>query len=136
MDRSSSAVLSPSQQGPSKVRWVTSPILCLQLTPSLSNWSDSSSFLATVSQNEMLSVSTQAEVPASPHHAGAVATVATMMNVSGRNHAGTFINQMAAFEKTNRSQQDQCWETYVGQVSPSVPAPIQPTTDRFTVQSI
>uniref|UniRef100_A0A3P9J826 Transmembrane channel-like protein n=1 Tax=Oryzias latipes TaxID=8090 RepID=A0A3P9J826_ORYLA len=90
-------------------------IMSSSLPPSLSNWSDSSSFLATVSQNEMVSLSTQAEVPVSPHHAGAVATVATMMNVSGRNHAGTFINQMAAFEKTNRSQQDQCWETYVGQ---------------------
>uniref|UniRef100_A0A8C7WZD1 Transmembrane channel-like protein n=1 Tax=Oryzias sinensis TaxID=183150 RepID=A0A8C7WZD1_9TELE len=51
----------------SSIPWVTSPIVCLQLPPSLSNWSDSSSFL------------------------------------------------MAAFEKTNRSQQDQCWETYVGQ---------------------
>ncbi|RVE74951.1 hypothetical protein OJAV_G00027550 [Oryzias javanicus] len=93
-------------------------VLCVQLPPSLSNWSDSSSFLATGSQSEVVSVSTRAEVPVSPHHSSTAATltaIAAALNVSHRNAVATSVNQTAVFEKNNRSQQDQCWETYVGQ---------------------
>ncbi|TMS12809.1 Transmembrane channel-like protein 3, partial [Larimichthys crocea] len=81
------------------------------------NWSDSSAFLATISQPEVDSLSTLvSDISVSEHRNSTIATIATVLDVtnSGRSSAGTS-NQTALFEKNTRSQQDQCWETYVGQ---------------------
>nr|XP_046244203.1 transmembrane channel-like protein 3 [Scatophagus argus] len=78
------------------------------------NWSDSSSFLATISQPEVDSLSTLvSDISVSEHRNGTVATIATVLGAtnSGRSNS----NQTVVFEKNTRSQQDQCWETYVGQ---------------------
>uniref|UniRef100_A0A3P8V4S1 Transmembrane channel-like protein n=1 Tax=Cynoglossus semilaevis TaxID=244447 RepID=A0A3P8V4S1_CYNSE len=85
---------------------------------STGNWSESSSFLATISQPEGDSLSTLvSEISASEHRNGTTATIATMLGVSNssRSVLGTVRNQTALFEKNTRTQQDQCWETYVGQ---------------------
>ncbi|XP_062275066.1 transmembrane channel-like protein 3 [Scomber scombrus] len=82
------------------------------------NWSDSSSFLATISQPEVDSLSTLvSEISVSEHRNSTVATITTVLDVtnSSRSSSGTVTNQTALFEKNTRSQQDQCWETYVGQ---------------------
>lgn len=91
----------------------------LQVPVSTGNWSESSSFLATISQPEGDSLSTLvSEISASEHRNGTTATIATMLGVSNssRSVLGTVRNQTALFEKNTRTQQDQCWETYVGQV--------------------
>ncbi|XP_051235939.1 transmembrane channel-like protein 3 isoform X2 [Dicentrarchus labrax] len=82
------------------------------------NWSDSSSFLATISQPEADSLSTLvSDISTSEHRNSAIATIAMVLDVtnSGRSSSGTISNQTALFEKNTRSQQEQCWETYVGQ---------------------
>ncbi|CAJ1048517.1 LOW QUALITY PROTEIN: transmembrane channel-like protein 3 [Xyrichtys novacula] len=82
------------------------------------NWSDSSSFLATISQPEVDSLSTLvSELSVSDHHNSTIATIATVLDItnSARSSSGAMSNQTAVFEKNTRSQQDQCWETYVGQ---------------------
>ncbi|XP_042266419.1 transmembrane channel-like protein 3 isoform X3 [Thunnus maccoyii] len=82
------------------------------------NWSDTSSFLATISQPEVDSLSTLvSEISVSEHRNSTIATIATVLDVtnSSRSGLGTVNNQTALFEKNTRSQQDQCWETYVGQ---------------------
>ncbi|KAG7220820.1 hypothetical protein INR49_017787, partial [Caranx melampygus] len=84
---------------------------------STGNWSDFSSFLATISQPEVdSSVSTLvSEISVSEHHNSTIATIATVLEVtnsSSRSSSGTVSNQTALFEKNTRSQQDQCWETY------------------------
>lgn len=94
--------------------------LCVfQIPVSPGNWSDSSSFLATISQPEVDSLSTLvSEISVSEHRNSTIATIATVLDVtnSSRSSSGTVTNQTALFEKNTRSQQDQCWETYVGQV--------------------
>uniref|UniRef100_A0A3Q1BWB0 Transmembrane channel-like protein n=1 Tax=Amphiprion ocellaris TaxID=80972 RepID=A0A3Q1BWB0_AMPOC len=85
---------------------------------SLSNWTDSSSYLATISQPEGDSPSTLvSEISVFEHHNSTIATIATVLYVtnSSRSSSGTVSNQTVLFEKNSRSQQDQCWETYVGQ---------------------
>ncbi|XP_022070703.1 transmembrane channel-like protein 3 [Acanthochromis polyacanthus] len=85
---------------------------------SLSNWTDSSSYLATISQPEGDSPSTLvSEISVFEHHNSTIATIATVLYVtnSSRSSSGTVPNQTVLFEKNARSQQDQCWETYVGQ---------------------
>ncbi|KAM7423493.1 hypothetical protein PAMA_000038 [Pampus argenteus] len=82
------------------------------------NWSDSSSFLATISQPEVDSLSTLvSEIYVSDPRNSTIATIATVLDVtnSSRSSIGIVTNQTALFEKNTRSQQDQCWETYVGQ---------------------
>ncbi|XP_037312443.2 transmembrane channel-like protein 3 [Pungitius pungitius] len=82
------------------------------------NWSDSSSFLATISQPEVDSLSTLvSEISVSEHRNSTIATIATLLDVrvTMPSSSGTISNQTALFEKNTRSQQDQCWETYVGQ---------------------
>lgn len=96
---------------------VTCPFLVLQLQLSPGNWTDSSSFLATISQPETDSLSTlMSEI--SEHHNSTVATIVTVNFTSRSRSSGAFYNQTSLFEKNTRSQQDQCWETYVGQVRP------------------
>ncbi|KAM8894737.1 transmembrane channel-like protein 3 isoform 2-T2 [Spinachia spinachia] len=83
---------------------------------SLGNWSDSSSFLATISQPEVDSLSTLvSEISVSEHHNSTIATIATLLRITSPSSSGIISNQTAVFEKNTRSQQDQCWETYVGQ---------------------
>uniref|UniRef100_A0A3B4UFN8 Transmembrane channel-like protein n=1 Tax=Seriola dumerili TaxID=41447 RepID=A0A3B4UFN8_SERDU len=86
---------------------------------STGNWSDFSSFLATISQPEVdSSVSTLvSEISVSEHRNSTIATIATVLEVtnSSRSSSATVSNQTALFERNTRSQQDQCWETYVGQ---------------------
>ncbi|TNN75623.1 Transmembrane channel-like protein 3 [Liparis tanakae] len=82
------------------------------------NWSDSSSFLATISQPEADSLSTLvSEISVSELRNSTIATIATMLNVrnTSTSSPGAFSNQTSLFEKNTRSQQDPCWETYVGQ---------------------
>lgn len=84
------------------------------------NWSDSNSFLATISQPGVDSLSTLvSDISVSGPHNHTAVTAATMLDVtySGRSVSGNISNQTGLFEKNTRSQQDQCWETYVGQVS-------------------
>nr|XP_061811229.1 transmembrane channel-like protein 3 [Nerophis lumbriciformis] len=79
------------------------------------NWSDTNSYLATIAQPGALSLSTlMSEIS---NRNSTVATIATVMDVTNRSRGSseTFSNQTAQFEKNTRSQQDQCWETYVGQ---------------------
>uniref|UniRef100_A0A8C4DIZ6 Transmembrane channel-like protein n=1 Tax=Dicentrarchus labrax TaxID=13489 RepID=A0A8C4DIZ6_DICLA len=76
------------------------------------------SFLATISQPEADSLSTLvSDISTSEHRNSAIATIAMVLDVtnSGRSSSGTISNQTALFEKNTRSQQEQCWETYVGQ---------------------
>ncbi|XP_055010693.1 transmembrane channel-like protein 3 [Boleophthalmus pectinirostris] len=73
-----------------------------------SNWTDSSSFLATISQPEGMSTPV-------PRNISALATVATVLdptNTTRGSIALALSNQTSVFEK---NKQDQCWETYVGQ---------------------
>lgn len=98
------------------------PIFVFQVPVNPGNWSDSSAFLATISQPEVDSLSTLvSDISVSEHRNSTIATIATVLDVtnSGRSSAGTS-NQTALFEKNTRSQQDQCWETYVGQVLSSL----------------
>lgn len=97
---------------------VTDPtVFAFQLPVIPGNWSDSSSFLATISQSDVDSLSTLVS-EISQDHNGNVATMAAVLDMSSsrRSSSGTISNQTALFEKNTRSQQDQCWETYVGQV--------------------
>ncbi|KAM9318931.1 transmembrane channel-like protein 3 [Pholidichthys leucotaenia] len=83
------------------------------------NWTEPSSFLATISQHEVDSFSTLVSgVSVSEHHNSTIATVAMVLdvtNASSKSRSRSISNQTALFEKNMRSQQDQCWETYVGQ---------------------
>ncbi|XP_031732846.1 transmembrane channel-like protein 3 isoform X1 [Anarrhichthys ocellatus] len=80
------------------------------------NWSDSSSFLATISQPDSFSTLIS-EISVSEHRNSTIATIATLLDVrnTSTSSSGTIFNQTALFEKNTRSQQEQCWETYVGQ---------------------
>ncbi|XP_069567587.1 transmembrane channel-like protein 3 [Brachyistius frenatus] len=84
-----------------------------------SNWTDSSSFLATISQPEADSPSTLvSDISVSEHHNTTIATIATVLEVTNSSRSSSVaavFNRTALFEKNTRSQQDPCWETYVGQ---------------------
>nr|XP_054594647.1 transmembrane channel-like protein 3 [Nothobranchius furzeri]XP_054594648.1 transmembrane channel-like protein 3 [Nothobranchius furzeri] len=85
---------------------------------SSANWSDPISLLVSTSPSETHSLSTRmSKISAFEHHNITVATMTTALNVTSNNrgHSGSIYNQTAPFEKNARSQQDQCWETYVGQ---------------------
>ncbi|KAM6981428.1 transmembrane channel-like protein 3 [Aplochiton taeniatus] len=82
------------------------------------NWTDSSSYLATISQPDESSVSTLVSgISVSEHHNSTIATIAMVLDVNNRTRsiAPTVYNRTGSYEKNARSQQDQCWETYVGQ---------------------
>ncbi|XP_037102683.1 transmembrane channel-like protein 3 isoform X2 [Syngnathus acus] len=80
------------------------------------NWSDTNSYLATIAQPVASSLSTTL-VSEISHRNSTIATITTMLDVTNRSRGSseTLSNQTAQFEKNTRSQQDQCWETYVGQ---------------------
>ncbi|XP_030620945.1 transmembrane channel-like protein 3 [Chanos chanos] len=84
------------------------------------NWSDSTAFLATISQPSEGNLSTI--VPdLSERRNSTVDMMIVELNITKTNivspkaPAQTVPNQTALFEYNTRSQQDQCWETYVGQ---------------------
>ncbi|XP_051919816.1 transmembrane channel-like protein 3 isoform X1 [Hippocampus zosterae] len=78
------------------------------------NWSDTSSYLATIAQPAVSSLSTL--VSEISHHNSTITTTATPLDVTrSGGSSDTFSNQTAQFDKNTRSPQDQCWETYVGQ---------------------
>ncbi|XP_061885975.1 transmembrane channel-like protein 3 isoform X1 [Entelurus aequoreus] len=79
------------------------------------NWSDTSSYLATISQPAVDSLSTL--VSDISQRNSTIATTVMLLNVTNNSKNGsvTLSNQTTQFGKNARSQQDQCWETYVGQ---------------------
>ncbi|XP_056134980.1 transmembrane channel-like protein 3 [Lampris incognitus] len=81
------------------------------------NWSDSSSFLATISQSEESLSTLVADISVSEQRNSTIATIAMVLDVNNnaKNSTMAVLNQTALFEKNTRSQQDPCWETYVGQ---------------------
>ncbi|KAF3833359.1 hypothetical protein F7725_027024 [Dissostichus mawsoni] len=58
------------------------------------------------------------EIFVSEHRNITIATIATVLDVRNTSTSGSGVisNQTSLFEKNFRSQQDPCWETYVGQV--------------------
>lgn len=77
------------------------------------NRSDSSSLLATISQHD-LDAHAPTAASISEHHNTTTVTIATVLDQTvGRR---SFSEQSVPFERNTLSQQDQCWETYVGQV--------------------
>ncbi|XP_049573356.1 transmembrane channel-like protein 3 isoform X3 [Syngnathus scovelli] len=94
-----------------KVNSMSSAILA-----SPANWSDTNSYLATIAEPVASSLSTTL-VSEISHRNSTIATITTMLDVTNRSRGSseTLSNQTAQFEKNTRSQQDQCWETYVGQ---------------------
>ncbi|MED6234932.1 hypothetical protein ATANTOWER_008688 [Ataeniobius toweri] len=55
-------------------------------------------------------------ISVSDHHNSTMATITTAIHfIHNRSSFVTAYNQTTPFEKNARSQQDQCWETYVGQ---------------------
>ncbi|XP_072516715.1 transmembrane channel-like protein 3 [Salminus brasiliensis] len=89
------------------------------------NWSDSTSFLATISQPAETNLSTIVPEITEGRNATFTTTVAdqnqTVISIKKALPAGpqvpAFIqlNQSTSFEYNTKTQQDQCWETYVGQ---------------------
>lgn len=87
------------------------------------NWSDSTSYLATISQPVETNLSTIVpEITEGRNITMAMelqrltSTVSIRM-VGGVSPGPPVVNQSVLYEYNSRSQQDQCWETYVGQVS-------------------
>ncbi|XP_059927546.1 transmembrane channel-like protein 3 isoform X2 [Gadus macrocephalus] len=104
----------------------------IQVVPG--NWSDPSSFLATISQPDEESLSTLVSemylsgikndsMSTTTTTTTTMATIATALDAgsvfsnasAGKNVLVALTNHTALFEKNARSQQDPCWETYVGQ---------------------
>ncbi|XP_054878389.1 transmembrane channel-like protein 3 isoform X1 [Poeciliopsis prolifica] len=76
---------------------------------SSSNWTNTSSTISSLS-------SQLSRISVSEHHNSTMATISTAINfIHNRSSLVTAYNQTIPFEKNARSQQDQCWETYVGQ---------------------
>ncbi|XP_068176192.1 transmembrane channel-like protein 3 isoform X2 [Antennarius striatus] len=71
------------------------------------NWSDSSSFLATIAQ--------PLEGSLSGHSNSTIATITAVLDITTTGQSTPRSNGTALLERNTRSQQDQCWETYVGQ---------------------
>lgn len=88
-------------------------VFVFQLQAASANLSDFSSLLATVSQHELNgNHTTVVDIP--EQHNATTVTIATVLDHINSRRSSS--NQSALFEKNTLSQQDQCWETYVGQV--------------------
>ncbi|KAG7237715.1 hypothetical protein INR49_031879, partial [Caranx melampygus] len=88
-----------------KVNSMSSAVSIVTVPGSTGNWSDFSSFLATISQPEVdSSVSTLvSEISVSEHHNSTIATIATVLEVtnsSSRSSSGTVSNQTALLRRT------------------------------------
>ncbi|XP_062327993.1 transmembrane channel-like protein 3 [Osmerus eperlanus] len=77
------------------------------------NWSDPSAFMATISQPGEENLSTL--VSLSGHRNITLATIVMVLDNSTKSTMTTTYNHTGLSEKNTRSQQDPCWETYVGQ---------------------
>ncbi|XP_041918466.1 transmembrane channel-like protein 3 [Alosa sapidissima] len=76
------------------------------------NWSDSTAFLATVLQPNEDNLSTI--TPEITEHKNS--TIATILEINRtKSTTPVVLNQTAPYNMYNKYQQDQCWETYVGQ---------------------
>uniref|UniRef100_A0A3B4XE48 Transmembrane channel-like protein n=1 Tax=Seriola lalandi dorsalis TaxID=1841481 RepID=A0A3B4XE48_SERLL len=60
-------------------------------------------------------VNSMSSISVSEHRNSTIATIATVLEVTNSSRSSSVSNQTALFERNTRSQQDQCWETYVGQ---------------------
>lgn len=88
----------------------------LQIPVSPGNWSDSTAFLATVLQPNEDNLSTI--TPEITEHKNS--TIATILEINRtKSTTPVVLNQTAPYNMYNKFQQDQCWETYVGQVGDS-----------------
>uniref|UniRef100_A0AAY4BD41 Transmembrane channel-like protein n=1 Tax=Denticeps clupeoides TaxID=299321 RepID=A0AAY4BD41_9TELE len=77
-----------------------------------SNWSDTTAFLATISQPDEENAST----PLPDMTERKNSTIATILDISRtKSTTAVVLNHTAPSNMFNRFQQDQCWETYVGQ---------------------
>ncbi|KAL7866836.1 hypothetical protein AOLI_G00146500 [Acnodon oligacanthus] len=91
----------------------------------LGNLSDSTSYLATISQPAEINLSTVVPEITEGRNATLTTTIAdlnrTIITIKSSLLSGppvpalTPINQSTSYEYNTKSQQDQCWETYVGQ---------------------
>ncbi|XP_062868881.1 transmembrane channel-like protein 3 [Trichomycterus rosablanca] len=84
------------------------------------NWTDSTSYLATISQPAETNLSTIVPEITEGRNSTVVMelnrTVTTTMSIRSGVSAGPLvINQSVLYEYNSRSKQNQCWETYVGQ---------------------
>lgn len=94
------------------IRLISTDYILIYFQPqvSSSNWTDTGTTIS--------SPSTQvSRISVYDHHNSTMATINTASNViHNRNSFVVAYDQTTPFEKNARSQQDQCWETYVGQV--------------------
>ncbi|XP_036443269.1 transmembrane channel-like protein 3 [Colossoma macropomum] len=89
------------------------------------NWSDSTSYLATISQPAEINLSTVVPEITEGRNATLTTTIAdlnrTIITIKRGLLSGlpapalTPVNQSTSYEYNTKTQQDQCWETYVGQ---------------------
>ncbi|KAI4880547.1 hypothetical protein NFI96_002151 [Prochilodus magdalenae] len=89
------------------------------------NWSDSTSYLATISQPTETNLSTVVPEITEARNATITTTIAdlnrTIITIKSGLVSGppapalTLPNQSTSYEYNTKTQQDQCWETYVGQ---------------------
>lgn len=90
------------------------------------NWSDSTSYLATISQPAETNLSTIVPEIREGRNTTFTTTISdlnrTVVTITSGLLAGppvlaqTLLNQSTSYEYKTKNQQDQCWETYVGQV--------------------
>jgi hypothetical protein len=86
------------------------------------NLSDSTAFMATISQPGETSLSTLvSDISISENHNSTIATIAMVLDVNtsistSKVTMATMYNHTGMFEQNKQKKPDECWETYVGQV--------------------
>uniref|UniRef100_A0AAZ3QJ54 Transmembrane channel-like protein n=1 Tax=Oncorhynchus tshawytscha TaxID=74940 RepID=A0AAZ3QJ54_ONCTS len=85
------------------------------------NLSDSTAFMATISQPGETSLSTLvSDISISENHNSTIATIAMVLDVNtsistSKVTMATMYNHTGMFEQNKQKKPDECWETYVGQ---------------------
>uniref|UniRef100_A0A8C7JYY8 Transmembrane channel-like protein n=1 Tax=Oncorhynchus kisutch TaxID=8019 RepID=A0A8C7JYY8_ONCKI len=85
------------------------------------NLSDSTAFMATISQPGETSLSTLvSDISISENHNSTIATIAMVLDVNtsistSKVTMATMYNHTVMFEQNKQKKPDECWETYVGQ---------------------
>uniref|UniRef100_A0A4W5M975 Transmembrane channel-like protein n=2 Tax=Salmoninae TaxID=504568 RepID=A0A4W5M975_9TELE len=85
------------------------------------NLSDSTAFMATISQPGETSLSTLvSDISVSEHRNSTIATIAMVLDVNtsistSKVTMATMYNHTGMFEQNKQKKPDECWETYVGQ---------------------
>ncbi|KAK6294229.1 hypothetical protein J4Q44_G00350590 [Coregonus suidteri] len=85
------------------------------------NWSDSTAFMATISQSGEESLSTLvSDISVLEQRNSTIATIAMVLDVNtgistSKVTMATMYNHTGLFEQNKQKKQDECWETYVGQ---------------------